>query len=201
MSRTVAAEKLGIAKSVLSKLLKSRYKIETSFISSEMLSRKRQRDGKDSEVEQALKMWFVSVREHNCRIDWPILKQKAEDFARKLGHTNFCTTDGWFGRWKKREYVVEQFEGRSWWSRCYSCYHLVRWSVAHHYWRELTKWHIQCWRVGALLSYMFKEKKGNLKSVKTCNACLRCIVPACRERKSSFGWLGRVKASVLFQGC
>lgn len=106
MSQTAAAGKLGIAQSVLSKLLKSRYEIETSFLSNETSSRKRKRDGKDPEVEQALKKWFAAVRESDCRVDGPILKQKAEDFAEKLGHTNFSATDGWFSRWKKRENMV-----------------------------------------------------------------------------------------------
>jgi len=115
MSQTAAAGKLGIAQSVLSKLLKSRYEIETSFLSNETSSRKRKRDGKDPKAERSLKKWFASVQESDCRVDGPILKQKAEDFAKKLGHTTFSATDGWFSRWKKRENMLwSMFEGRSW---------------------------------------------------------------------------------------
>jgi len=63
MSQTAAAGKLGVAQSMLSKLLKSRYEIETSMVNNEQSSRKRKRDGKDPEVEEALKRWFVSVRD------------------------------------------------------------------------------------------------------------------------------------------
>lgn len=39
---------------------------------------RRKRDGKDPEVEQALKIWFTSVREMDGRLDGPILKKKPE---------------------------------------------------------------------------------------------------------------------------
>ena len=88
---------------------------EKVVLSNETSSRKRKRDGKDPEAERSLKKWFTSVRESDCRGDGPILKQKAEDVAKKLGYTTFSATDGWFSRWKKRENMLwSMFEGRSW---------------------------------------------------------------------------------------
>jgi len=79
MSQTAAAGKLGIAQSVLSKLLKSRYLTETSTVNTEQSNRKRKRDVKDSEMEEALKKWFVAVREKDGRVDRPILKEKLKN--------------------------------------------------------------------------------------------------------------------------
>ena len=36
----------------------------------------------------------------------PILKEKAENLAKKLGHTNFVATEGWLSRWKSRHQIV-----------------------------------------------------------------------------------------------
>ena len=38
-----------------------------------------------TEVESALKLWFTNVREREDRVNSPILRQKAEDLAGKLG--------------------------------------------------------------------------------------------------------------------
>ena len=32
-------------------------------------------------------------------------KEKAEDLAKKLGHTNFVATEGWLSRWKARHQI------------------------------------------------------------------------------------------------
>ena len=31
--------------------------------------------------------------------------EKAEDLAKKLGHTNFVATEGWLSRWKARHQI------------------------------------------------------------------------------------------------
>ncbi len=35
-------------------------------------------------------------------MDGPMLKVKEESFAKKMGHDNFITMDGWIGHWKMR---------------------------------------------------------------------------------------------------
>ncbi|XP_025417108.1 tigger transposable element-derived protein 6-like [Sipha flava] len=64
----------------------------------------RQLGGKE-EVEEALKQWFTKVRQKDVRVTGPLLRQKAEDLAKKIGKDNFVATEGWFHRWKKRENI------------------------------------------------------------------------------------------------
>ena len=85
---------------------KNRKDLERNFRDNENLSAKRKRNGKDKEVESALKLWFTNVREMDARVDGPLMRQKAEDLAVKMGKNNFVATDGWFNRWKKRENIV-----------------------------------------------------------------------------------------------
>jgi len=54
-------------------------------------------------VEQALKEWFTPVRKEERRLAGPLLKQKVEELATKMGKEAFVATNGWFFRWTKRE--------------------------------------------------------------------------------------------------
>ncbi|XP_014490505.1 tigger transposable element-derived protein 6-like, partial [Vigna radiata var. radiata] len=99
-----AAQKLQIPQSTLCKLVKNRYEIEKKPVEkNEGSARKRVRHGKNVQVEQALKEWFVQVREKDARVNGPIMRQKAESLAKRLGIEGFVATDGWFNRWLKRE--------------------------------------------------------------------------------------------------
>lgn len=106
MSQTMAAQKLGISQSCLSKLLKNRQTLEAAPVRNESCSRKRKRAGKDEDVESALFQWFTQVRQQDARVNGPLMRQKAEELAKKMGKTDFVATDGWFSRWCKRENVV-----------------------------------------------------------------------------------------------
>jgi hypothetical protein len=57
-------------------------------------------------VESALKLWFTDVREQDARVDGPLIRQKAEELAKKMGKDDFVATEGWFHRWKKRENII-----------------------------------------------------------------------------------------------
>ena len=98
MSQRGAAEQLKISQPVLNKILKNRTNLESASISDMNASRKRQRLGKDEDVEVALVEWFQSVREKDARVNGPILRDKAEALAKKLGKENFVATEGWFRR-------------------------------------------------------------------------------------------------------
>ncbi|XP_065199767.1 tigger transposable element-derived protein 6-like [Planococcus citri] len=105
MSQAGAAQTLGIPQSTLSKLLKNRYKLETSLWSNDQPTRKRKRTGKDKDVENALKEWYISVCEKGARVSGPQMMQKAEEIGRQLGK-EFQPTSGWFFRWKQRENIT-----------------------------------------------------------------------------------------------
>ena len=61
------------------------------------------RKGKAPEVESALNQWFGTVTSKEQKLCGPM--EKAENLAKKLGHTNFVTTEGWLSRWKTRHQI------------------------------------------------------------------------------------------------
>ena len=71
---------------------------------------KRLRKGKAPEVDTALNQWFGTVTSKGQKLSGPILKEKAEDLAIKLGHTNFVATEGWLSRWSanKKAWMTSQ---------------------------------------------------------------------------------------------
>jgi len=44
----------------------------------------------------ALSLWFINVRKNDARINGPILGQKAEELAKKMGIENCINSEGWF---------------------------------------------------------------------------------------------------------
>jgi len=85
MSQRQAACKLNVSQSLLGRMLKSRQQIENASLENVDLNRKRKRAGKEEEVEEALKQWFTKVREKDARVTGPLLRQNAEDLAKKNG--------------------------------------------------------------------------------------------------------------------
>ncbi|XP_051784514.1 tigger transposable element-derived protein 6-like [Erpetoichthys calabaricus] len=103
----------GRSKSTISRVLKSEQKLRGEWAlreNAQGTSHKRKREGKEAEVEDALNQWFAKVTTHDVaargvHISGPILKAKAEDLAKKLGHDEFKATDGWLSRWKSRHEI------------------------------------------------------------------------------------------------
>ena len=96
------SEILNIPRSTIASLLKNENHLreEAKSIS---LTIKKKRHGKNPEIERALRMWFKIVVKRGISISGPLLKEKADNFARELNHLDFKATDGWLSRWKKRE--------------------------------------------------------------------------------------------------
>ena len=66
---------------------------------------KRERKGKDPEVDEALNQWFELVTSKGQRVSGPMLKEKAEELAHLLGNSDFLATEGWISRWKVRHQI------------------------------------------------------------------------------------------------
>ena len=58
-------------------------------------NRKRKREGKDPDVEEALDKWFTVVTERGVIVTGSLLKKKVDKFAESIGHGDFQATDGW----------------------------------------------------------------------------------------------------------
>lgn len=100
MSQRQATVKLNISQPMLHSLLKSRNDLESAVLNNENVSRKSKRCEKDEDVEAALKTWFFQVRDKDARVNGPLLRQKAEQLAMKMGKNDFQASQGWFYSWK-----------------------------------------------------------------------------------------------------
>ena len=68
-------------------------------------SRKRNREGKEKDVGNALFLWIEQKLGQGARLSGSLLKQKPCEFARTQG-TDFAPSDGWLSRWKARHNIV-----------------------------------------------------------------------------------------------
>lgn len=117
MGQRCAAAQLEISQTTLGRILKKRYEIEQLASENENMAKlatKRRRTGKDREVEAALKQWCTIAREKGLHVNGPLIRQKAEDLAKRMGKDDFVATEGWFHRWKKRENIVYKRTHGSW---------------------------------------------------------------------------------------
>lgn len=94
----------GVSKDSVSRLKANELKLREEWRSQERCpsQRKRRRAGKDPEVDEALNLWFGNVIKRGVRVSGPMLKEKAVELARRMGHDEFVATDGWLSRWKNR---------------------------------------------------------------------------------------------------
>lgn len=91
---------------VVSKISKTREEIRTQFESSVNPDRKRQRTGKDEDVENALSQWFTNARSRDIPLSGAVLTEKAKDLAKHLNKDEFQPSSGWLSRWKGRNSIV-----------------------------------------------------------------------------------------------
>jgi len=107
-SQTDVATQLGVSQSQVSRILKNRNGIAEKWRSYGNLERRRQRSGKDADVEAALRTWLTKsvgggdVPPPSGRR----ICEKAKDLAARLNKPDFKPTVGWLCRWKERNAVV-----------------------------------------------------------------------------------------------
>ncbi|NWV35137.1 TIGD4 protein, partial [Grantiella picta] len=102
----VAAE-YGIKRNSLSSIMKNKEKVLEAF---ETLrfdpKRKRLRTAFHADLEEALMKWYRIAQCLNVPVNGPMLRLKANDFAQKLGHSDFKCSNGWLDRFKARYGLV-----------------------------------------------------------------------------------------------
>ena len=85
-SLRLLSETFAVSRSTIARLINEEQNLGKKFSQKKMMKHgKRQRDGKDPEVEEALNKWFRSILDKGVRISGLLLKSKAEEFALKLG--------------------------------------------------------------------------------------------------------------------
>uniref|UniRef100_A0A8C8SIN0 HTH CENPB-type domain-containing protein n=1 Tax=Pelusios castaneus TaxID=367368 RepID=A0A8C8SIN0_9SAUR len=104
-SLSSVAKLFGISKSQAGRIGRSREQILADWRTNANPLRKRKREGKGGEVEDALFLWFQQALARGERLSGPILKAKAQELALNSGR-DFEATDGWLCRWKTRHNIV-----------------------------------------------------------------------------------------------
>ncbi|NWH54997.1 TIGD3 protein, partial [Fregata magnificens] len=100
-SLSSVAKLFGISKSQAGRIGRRREQILADWRTNANPLRKRKREGKGGEVEDALFAWFRQALARGERLSGPILKAKAQELALSSGR-DFEATDGWLCRWKTR---------------------------------------------------------------------------------------------------
>ncbi|NXX80753.1 TIGD4 protein, partial [Urocolius indicus] len=101
------AAKYGIKKNSLSSIMKNKEKVLEAFESLRFdPKRKRLRTAFYSDLEEALMKWYRIAQCLNVPVNGPMLRLKANDFAQKLGHSDFKCSNGWLDRFKSRYGLV-----------------------------------------------------------------------------------------------
>ena len=72
-------------------------------------SRKRQRFGKEADIDEALLLWFKQKLAQGVRLSGVVLKQNASQLATAQGKES-NPSDGWLSRWKARNKSMESME-------------------------------------------------------------------------------------------
>uniref|UniRef100_A0A8D0KRQ4 HTH CENPB-type domain-containing protein n=1 Tax=Strix occidentalis caurina TaxID=311401 RepID=A0A8D0KRQ4_STROC len=105
------AKLFGISKSQASRIGRRREQILADWHTNANPLRKRKREGKGGQVEDALFTWFQQALARGERLSGPILKAKAQELAQSSGR-DFEATDGWLCRWKTRHNIVfKRYQG------------------------------------------------------------------------------------------
>ncbi|KAM6269722.1 tigger transposable element-derived protein 4 [Porphyrio hochstetteri] len=101
------AAKYGIKKNSLSSIMKNKEKVLEAFESLRFdPKRKRLRTAFHTDLEEALMKWYRIAQCLNVPVNGPMLRLKANDFAQKLGHSDFKCSNGWLDRFKSRYGLV-----------------------------------------------------------------------------------------------
>ncbi len=64
---------------------------------------KRLKKGNYEDIEDALDQWMRNARSRNLIITGPIIKEKAEELAKEMGHHEFKASNGWLDQMKVRK--------------------------------------------------------------------------------------------------
>ncbi|NXD83576.1 TIGD4 protein, partial [Halcyon senegalensis] len=101
------AFKYGIKKNSLSSIMKNKDKVLEAFESLRFdPKRKRLRTAFHTDLEEALVKWYRIAQCLKVPVNGPMLRLKANDFAQKLGHSDFKCSNGWLDRFKSRYGLV-----------------------------------------------------------------------------------------------
>lgn len=103
-SQRDSAEALGTSRTTLRRMLDKENDIRESALNN--ANAKRQRNGKDEDIETALYDWWKFSVAKNIPLSGKLMCEKANLLAEKAGHNDFKATEGWFSHWKARKGIA-----------------------------------------------------------------------------------------------
>ncbi|KAG8231656.1 hypothetical protein J437_LFUL018116, partial [Ladona fulva] len=103
--KDIAAE-FGIPANTLSTIIKNKDMIISATEKSLGPSRKRLKSSRFPGVEEEMVKWLKTAVVNNSPISAQILREKAEQFALQLGHSEFKASSGWLDKFKNRNGMV-----------------------------------------------------------------------------------------------
>jgi len=108
--KKVIASEFGIPPNTLSTIYKNRDKIRNKCSASDFVSdgRKRFKPCLYDDIDEAMLKWIKSCRDKNLPVSGTIIREKALNFAKTLGHTEFSASSGWLHRFKIRHHIVQK---------------------------------------------------------------------------------------------
>jgi len=93
-----------ISKSTIAGIVRNREKYEHT--NDQCVKRKKIRCGDYPEIDKAIVIWLKSMRHAGISINGNLFKKKAQQFAENLNISDFCASDGWLDRCKKRNSIT-----------------------------------------------------------------------------------------------
>lgn len=99
------AKDFGIPPNTLSTYLKNKHKILSSAEEFDK-DRKRSREPGNPDVDNCVLKWFKQTRDKKVPVSGPLIRIKAEQFAKELGKQNFKASTGWLDGFKERNKIL-----------------------------------------------------------------------------------------------
>lgn len=114
-SNGTIAKEFGVNRSTISTIKKNKHKIEL-LLNANVLKRKRVRVSSQKQIESAILQWFILQRNQGKPVNGPMLRKKANFFAKELNIANFNCSASWINRFKNRHNIgARKIDGDSLW--------------------------------------------------------------------------------------
>lgn len=101
-SMAEVSREVGLSSSTVSTIWKGRECVKSAYEKNMLGSKRLQRAAVRYDVELALVRWYDMKMKENVNVSLPVLREKAEEFAKLLGDNFFYITCRWLERFKAR---------------------------------------------------------------------------------------------------
>ena len=101
------ASQYNVSQTTVSSILKNSEKLKEKIYGGEVNAMvKRQRLPHQPKVDSALLSWFKKARANNIPVSGPVLRLKAEEFAKHMGLYDWTCSEGWVRRFTARHDIT-----------------------------------------------------------------------------------------------